>query len=213
MNDHAKLAAGSGAKPTASSNQFTVRVADNFHYMDESETYTRGSYGTYAEAVKVCADIVCRSLLEAARPGMSGAELYQQYTTFGEDPFVVGAGPDDAPFSAWEYAKLLCDRIRPPAPAPSKGRIFAPYHELKRMALTCPECGWQGIGAELAVGDVFEGSGIIEYSCPRCSHDIAFTEAPAFGLAPLGADTDAHAVGAPQASRAQRWLRFLRWPW
>jgi hypothetical protein len=112
LNDNAKLVAGSGPKPTAFSNQFTVRVADNFHYMDESETYTQGSYATYAEAVNVAAQIVCASLLEFAKSGMSGDELFRLYTSFGADPFIVGSGPEDAPFSAWEYAKRTCKSRR-----------------------------------------------------------------------------------------------------
>jgi hypothetical protein len=90
-----------------------VLVADNFHcHPDDDETYTKGSYATYAEAVKVAAKIVCDSLLEHTKPGMNGAELYQLYTTFGDDPFIIGAGPGDPPFSAWGYAKYLCDSIR-----------------------------------------------------------------------------------------------------
>jgi hypothetical protein len=111
LSANAKLAAGSGAKPTASSNQFIVRVADNFHYQDESETYTKGSYATYREAVDAAAQIVCDSLLHLAKPGMGGEKLYRAYTMCGEDPFIVGAGPDDPPFSGWGYAKRLCDAL------------------------------------------------------------------------------------------------------
>ena len=57
-------------------------------------------------------------------------------------------------------------------------RIFAPYYELKKKALTCPECGWHGIGGDLSVSEVFEESAIIEYVCPKCSFDIAFTQGP-----------------------------------
>jgi hypothetical protein len=110
--ENAKLAAASGASPRPSSNQFTVRVADNFHYQDESETYTKGSYATYREAVDAAAQIVCDSLLHLAKPGMGGEELYRLYTSFGEDPFILGAGPDDPPFSGWGYAKRLCGGLR-----------------------------------------------------------------------------------------------------
>jgi hypothetical protein len=113
LSENAKLAAASGEKPTAPSNQFTVRVADNFHYQDESETYTEGSYATYAEALSVAAQIVCDSLLRLAKPGMSGEKLYRAYTMCGEDAFIVGARPDDPRFSAWGYAKQLCERLHP----------------------------------------------------------------------------------------------------
>ncbi len=232
MSDIAKSVAGSGASPRPPSNPCTVRVADNFHYQDASETYTQGSYATYAEAVKVSGDIVCRSLLELAKPGMSGTELYQQYTTFGEDPFIVGAGPGDPPFGAWTYAKQLCEAIRSPSPKPTRqGRIFAPYYALKRKRLSCPECGWRGTGNDLTVSEVYE-SGIIEYTCPRCSFDIAFTAGPTVQehreheaelgdldrevlsrLDAPGPKADASPVVAADARGAQGWLRFLRWPW
>ena len=57
-------------------------------------------------------------------------------------------------------------------------RFFAPYYELKKMDLTCPKCGWKGKGEELSVSEVFEESAIIEYVCPTCSEDIAFTAGP-----------------------------------
>ena len=119
MNDKTKLVAGSGAKPTASSNQFIVKVADNFHYMDEDETYTKATYATYAAAVQACADIVHASLLHLAKPGMSGAELYDHYKDFGEDPYVVGAGPGYQPFSSRTYAKYLCESWPAPNPSPN----------------------------------------------------------------------------------------------
>ena len=54
-------------------------------------------------------------------------------------------------------------------------RIFAPYYELQKKVLTCPACGWQGKGSELSVSEIFD-SGIVEYVCPSCSFDIAFTQ-------------------------------------
>jgi hypothetical protein len=109
LNDKTKLVAGSGAKPTAPSNQFIVKVADNFPCQDESETCTKGTFATYAAAVLACADIVHESLLNLAKPGISGAELYDEYKDFGEDPYVVGAGPGNQPFNARTYAKYLCE--------------------------------------------------------------------------------------------------------
>lgn len=57
-------------------------------------------------------------------------------------------------------------------------RINKPYYELMKAAITCPECGWNGAGKELKVGEVFDESAIIEYVCPKCSFDIAFTAGP-----------------------------------
>ena len=56
-------------------------------------------------------------------------------------------------------------------------RVSAPYYELKKEALTCPGCGWQGLGADLNVSEIFE-SGIIEYVCSKCAFDIAFAAGP-----------------------------------
>jgi hypothetical protein len=57
-------------------------------------------------------------------------------------------------------------------------RIFAPYYELRKKLLTCPDCGWRGRGSELSVSEIFETGSIIEYVCPCCSFDIAFTQGP-----------------------------------
>jgi hypothetical protein len=57
-------------------------------------------------------------------------------------------------------------------------RIFAPYFDLKKTRLMCPNCGWQGTGADLALVEVFAMSAIIKYACPKCSRDIAFTAGP-----------------------------------
>ena len=40
------------------------------------------------------------------KPGMTAAELYDMYTSFGDDPFIVRIDPNDPiHFSAWDYAK------------------------------------------------------------------------------------------------------------
>ena len=46
-------------------------------------------------------------LIAAFKPGMSVADLYEQYARFGDDPFIVPVDPNDAPvaYSAWGYAK------------------------------------------------------------------------------------------------------------
>ena len=92
---------------------YKVIGADNAHYMDAGEDADQGVYQTYEEAVAVCRDIVERSLAWHYQPGMSGDELYDYYTSFGDDPFIVAVG--DAPlgerFSAWTYAKERCRAI------------------------------------------------------------------------------------------------------
>lgn len=83
---------------------FTVRVADNFHYMDEEETYIHSEHATWADAVAEARRLVDASLAELYRPGMSGYDLYSLYTSFGDAPYIVPT-PQGKHFSAWEYAK------------------------------------------------------------------------------------------------------------
>jgi hypothetical protein len=111
VNDKPPLAAGSGPEPTAPSKPFTVRVADNFHYMDESETYTQGSYATYEEALKVCQQFVLHDLTEASEPGRPAAKVLENYHTFGSDPFIVGPDTGAERFSAWDYARQECAKL------------------------------------------------------------------------------------------------------
>jgi len=86
---------------------FTVRVSDNFHHMDEDETYTQGEYATWAEAVAVSRRIVDRCLAEYQQPGMTAEALFSRYAAFGEDPLIVPT-PEGEKFSAWDYAQERC---------------------------------------------------------------------------------------------------------
>lgn len=86
---------------------FTVRVADNFHHMDRDEIYTHGAFCTWSEAVTAAEQIVDRSLAEHFRANMSADALYAQYTSFGDDPFIVPE-PEGEHFSGWEYARRRC---------------------------------------------------------------------------------------------------------
>ena len=90
---------------------FTVRVADNFHYMDEDEVYTLGEFATWDEAVAAAKGIVDRCLAHNLEAGISAADLYAQYTSFGEDPFIIPVPPGEH-FSGWDYAKARCEALR-----------------------------------------------------------------------------------------------------
>jgi hypothetical protein len=89
---------------------FTVFVDDNFHYMDDSHRYKFGEFNTAEEAVAACKTIVDEFLVTSHRPGITAADLYQNYVAFGEDPFVVPKD-ESLPFSAWEYAKQRCAEL------------------------------------------------------------------------------------------------------
>lgn len=86
---------------------FTVRVADNFHYRDQSATTTHGDFPTWEAALAAARRIVDDSLSHHWRQGMSADELYSAYTSLGDDPWIVPE-PEGQRFSAWEYARERC---------------------------------------------------------------------------------------------------------
>ena len=85
---------------------FELFVDDNYHYMDEESRYKAGSFASYGEAVARAKAIVDAFLEQSHQPGMTSKELYEGYTGFGEDPFIVPAG--EPFFSAWNYARERC---------------------------------------------------------------------------------------------------------
>lgn len=87
--------------------KYTVLVDDNFHYMDESERHTHGEFETAEAAVGAAKELVDADLRSLYRTGMTADELYQQYTSFGSDPYIVSED-QSCRFSAWEYAKERC---------------------------------------------------------------------------------------------------------
>lgn len=94
--------------------KYKVVVDDNFHYMD-GERYEYGKYTTLDEAVNACKTLVREVLNDMLRQGKKPAELYESYTMFGEDPFIVPLEENDKSpaiaFSAWDCAKRLCDKL------------------------------------------------------------------------------------------------------
>ena len=90
---------------------FSVRVRENSHYRDESEGYTLGPFPTYEAAEAKCRAIVDEFLSASRKSGQSADALFSLYTTFGEDPSVVGKAPPGASFSAWDYARRRCREI------------------------------------------------------------------------------------------------------
>jgi hypothetical protein len=89
---------------------FKVLIDDNYHFTDESERITHGTFDTAAQAVAACQAIVDEFLIGALKPGMTVAALYEVYTNFGDDPFIMPVDPKDAPvaFSAWAHACERC---------------------------------------------------------------------------------------------------------
>ena len=95
--------------------RYKVLVDDNAHYMEEDERSEYGMFDTLAEAVAACRHIVDRSLAHLCRAGMTAAELYDEYTSFGDDPFIVALEGSDptARFSACNYASERSRQICP----------------------------------------------------------------------------------------------------
>ena len=88
--------------------RYKVMVDDNFHYMEEDERDEVGTFPTIEEAIAACKQIVDNSLRHLAKgKTYTPDELYDYYTSFGSDPFIVALDrKDDRPcFSAWDYAK------------------------------------------------------------------------------------------------------------
>jgi hypothetical protein len=90
---------------------YHVLVNDNYHYMDESERYELGSFASLEEAIKAARAMVDSFLSAEYHPGITADELYKQYMTFGEDPFIIAPEQNGVSFSAWEYAKGRCQEL------------------------------------------------------------------------------------------------------
>jgi hypothetical protein len=87
--------------------RYTVMVDDNFHYMDGSERWELGTFVTAEGALAACRKIVDDWLAHNYKPGMTADQLYEHYTSFGEEPFVVApaGGAKPATFSARDYVR------------------------------------------------------------------------------------------------------------
>jgi hypothetical protein len=93
---------------------YQVWVDDNYHIGDESERYELGEFASYDEALHAAKRIVDESLSSGYQPGMTAEQLYNGYSGFGEDSFIVAVAPSrkvKPEFSAWEYAKARCKEI------------------------------------------------------------------------------------------------------
>lgn len=92
--------------------KYRVMVDDNFHYMDSEVRWSAGEFDTAAAAIAKCKAIVDEDLAQMHEPGMTADVLYQAYTAFGDDPFVVAPrGAETVTFSAWDYAQERCATI------------------------------------------------------------------------------------------------------
>ena len=90
---------------------YRVLVDDNFHYMDESERYELGTFASLEAAVQAAQAIVDSFLASEYKPGMTAHQLYGQYTSFGDDPFILASDHSKVTFSAWDYARRRCEEL------------------------------------------------------------------------------------------------------
>jgi hypothetical protein len=90
--------------------KYKVLVDDNFNYMDEDSRYTHGSYDNAEEAIAAAQSIVDSSLESLYKEGFTADQLFEQYKSLGEDPFIT---PKDnsVSFSAWDYAREKCKEL------------------------------------------------------------------------------------------------------
>ena len=93
--------------------QYKVMVDDNFHYMEEDERWEYGTFATAAAAFAACRKVVDESLIAEYRPGITATQLYDRYTSFGDEPFIVAppGAAEDVSFSARDYARSRVEAL------------------------------------------------------------------------------------------------------
>ena len=87
---------------------YKVLVDDNFHFTDKSERYTLGEFDSYDKALDASKDVVDRYLRQAHTHGMTANDLFESYTAFGDDPWILETPPSpkgEPRFSARDYAR------------------------------------------------------------------------------------------------------------
>jgi hypothetical protein len=89
--------------------KYRIIVDDNFHFMDESESYNSGSFSTYEEAVAKCKTIIDDFLGDAVRPDDTPEGLYSTFVMYGETPHICGEKLGN--FSATDYARQRCSDL------------------------------------------------------------------------------------------------------
>lgn len=91
---------------------YKVYVDENSHYKDSSHRYLKGDYVDCQVAVNVCKQIIDDFLTDAYDGSKTEDQLWNEYSSWGEDPFIIVAeGEDNCSFSAWDYAKNQIRKI------------------------------------------------------------------------------------------------------
>jgi guanosine-3',5'-bis(diphosphate) 3'-pyrophosphohydrolase len=83
---------------------YFLKVYNNFHYMDEDETYFVKGIGTAEEALRKARGMVESYFLENWKPGIDYGTANAMYTMYGLDPVICSDSGENVKFSAWKYA-------------------------------------------------------------------------------------------------------------
>ena len=92
---------------------WTVFVDDNFHFLDETERCTLGTFDKYDQALSACQKKVDDFLNDSS--ATNAEDLLASFSSFGESPRLSGPTPEGETlrFSAWNYARERCAEIYP----------------------------------------------------------------------------------------------------
>ena len=55
---------------------------------------------------------------------------------------------------------------------------FLEYNTFEKQQITCPACGWKGLGEKLKIEEFDENNFIIDFCCPKCFEHIGYTQPP-----------------------------------
>jgi len=85
--------------------RYKVESYDAYDAPDERTYLTHGYFDDADEAI-ACAETVIRRFIEPKiRSGVSPKEIYSQFRSFGDVPWILG--DSDIPFDAFDYVKTL----------------------------------------------------------------------------------------------------------
>ncbi len=90
--------------------EWRVYVEDRERYADADGRRLHGSYASAESARAEARQVVERSLQELAGPAHTAASLFQLWSLYGQDAFLVPDNPED-PFSGQEYAREQAARF------------------------------------------------------------------------------------------------------
>ena len=87
---------------------YTVSIDDNFHFMQEDERYTSGTFATAEEAKEHCKALIKAELNSYLEQGIAVDKLAFTWGAFGEDPWIN----PDCGFSSRDFVERCCREKR-----------------------------------------------------------------------------------------------------